>query len=107
MSQIHEATEANFETEVIGSEQPVLVDFTATWCGPCKKLTPIVEEFANDYSGRVKVFKVDVDKAPSVAAKFGVMSVPTLILFQGGAIKDQVVGVLSKRALSDRVDKAL
>jgi thioredoxin 1 len=107
MSQIHEATEANFETDVIGSEQPVLVDFTATWCGPCKKLTPIVEEFANDYSGRVKVFKVDVDKAPSVAAKFGVMSVPTLILFQGGAIKDQVVGVLSKRALSDRVDKAL
>jgi thioredoxin 1 len=84
MSQIHEATEANFETDVIGSEQPVLVDFTATW-----------------------LFKVDVDKAPSVAAKFGVMSVPTLILFQGGAIKDQVVGVLSKRALSDRVDKAL
>jgi len=107
MSQVHEANESNFETEVIGSEQPVLVDFTATWCGPCKKLTPIVEEFAKDYSGRVKVFKVDVDKAPSVAAKFGVMSVPTLILFQGGAIKDQVVGVLSKRALSDRVDKVL
>jgi len=107
MSQVHEANESNFETEVIGSEQPVLVDFTATWCGPCKKLTPIVEEFAKDYSGRVKVVKVDVDKAPTVAAKFGVMSVPTLILFQGGAIKDQVVGVLSKRALSDRVDKVL
>jgi len=107
MSQVHEANESNFETEVIGSEQPVLVDFTATWCGPCKKLTPIVEEFAKDYSGRVKVVKVDVDKAPTVAAKFGVMSVPTLILFQGGAIKDQVVGVVSKRALSDRVDKVL
>ena len=107
MSQVHEANESNFETEVIGSKQPVLVDFTATWCGPCKKLTPIVEEFAKDYSGRVKVFKVDVDKAPTVAAKFGVMSVPTLILFQGGAIKDQVVGVVSKRALSDRVDKVL
>jgi thioredoxin 1 len=107
MSQVHEANESNFETEVIGSEQPVLVDFTAAWCGPCKKLTPIVEEFAKDYSGRVKVVKVDVDKAPTVAAKFGVMSVPTLILFQGGAIKDQVVGVVSKRALSDRVDKVL
>jgi thioredoxin 1 len=107
MSQIHEATDANFETEVIGSDQPVLVDFSAGWCAPCKKLEPIVEELANDYSGRVKVVKVDVDKAPNIAAKFGVMSVPTLILFQGGAIKDQVIGLVSKRALSDRMEKVL
>jgi thioredoxin 1 len=107
MSQIHEATDANFETEVIGSDQPVLVDFSAGWCAPCKKLEPIVEELANDYSGRVKVVKVDLDKAPNIAAKFGVMSVPTLILFQGGAIKDQVIGLVSKRALSDRMEKVL
>ena len=107
MSQIHNATDADFETEVMGSDQPVLVDFSAGWCAPCKKLEPIVEELANDYAGRVKVVKVDVDKAPNIAAKFGVMSVPTLILFQGGAIKDQVIGLVSKRALSDRMDKVL
>jgi len=107
MSQIHNATDADFETEVMGSDQPVLVDFSAGWCAPCKKLEPIVEELANDYAGRVKVVKVDVDKAPNIAAKFGVMSVPTLILFQGGAVKDQVIGLVSKRALSDRMDKVL
>ena len=102
-----EANDANFDQEVIGADHPVLVDFSATWCGPCKKLEPIVAEIAGDYAGRIKVVKVDVDKAPGTAARFGVMSVPTVLLFQGGAVKDQFVGLISKQALADRVDKVL
>ena len=107
MSDVLQATDETFDSEVMQAEQPVLVDFSATWCGPCKKLEPIVKEIAGDYGDRLKVVKVDVDQAPSTAAKFGVMSVPTLLLFQGGAVKDQVVGLVSKQALSDRVDKVL
>ena len=107
MSEVLLATDQTFENEVMQSEQPVLVDFSATWCGPCKRLEPIVAEIAGDYTGRLKVVKVDVDQAPNTAAKFGVMSVPTLLLFQEGAVKDQVVGLVSKQALADRVDKVL
>jgi thioredoxin 1 len=107
MSEVLQATDQTFDAEVMQSEQPVLVDFSATWCGPCKKLEPIVHEIAGEYDGRLKVVKVDVDQAPSTAAKFGVMSVPTLLLFRGGAVKDQVVGLVSKQALADRVDKVL
>jgi thioredoxin 1 len=107
MNQVLEANDANFDSEVMQSDHPVLVDFSAVWCGPCKKIAPIVEELAGDYAGRVKVVKVDVDKSPGTAAKFGVMSVPTLLLFQGGTVKDQVIGVVSKRVLADKVDKVL
>jgi thioredoxin 1 len=107
MSDVIAATDKNFESEVMQSEQPVLVDFSATWCGPCKKLEPVVHELAGDYSGRLKVVKVDVDQAPNTAQKFGVMSVPTVLLIQGGTVKDQVVGLVSKQALADRVDKVL
>lgn len=107
MSQVLEATDSNFDQEVFGSDGPVLVDFSATWCGPCKRLEPIVREIAGDYSGRLKVVKVDVDKAPKVAAKFGVMSVPTVLLIKDGVVKDQMIGIVSKQALSDRVDKVL
>ena len=107
MSHVLDATDQTFDAEVMQSEQPVLVDFSATWCGPCKKLEPIVHEIACDYNGRLKVVKVDVDQAPGTAAKFGVMSVPTVLLFRGGAVKDQVVGLVSKQALADRVDKVL
>ena len=107
MSDVLQATDQTFDAEVMQSEQPVLVDFSATWCGPCKKLEPIVHEIAGDYDGRLKVVKVDVDQAPTTAAKFGVMSVPTLLLFHGGAVKDQVVGLVSKQSLADRVDKVL
>ena len=104
---VHEANDANFEQEVMGADHPVLVDFSATWCGPCKKLEPIVSEIAGDYDGRLKVVKVDVDSNPSTAARFGVMSVPTLLLVSGGAVKDQMIGLVSKQALADRVDKVL
>jgi len=107
MSAIVNATDTNFDAEVLASAGTVLVDFSATWCGPCKKLEPIVHEIAADYGPRLKVVKVDVDHAPGVAAKYGVLSIPTLMIFHGGQVKDQVVGVLSKRALADRVDKAL
>ena len=107
MSTVREANDSNFDSEVIQSDDPVLVDFSATWCGPCKKLEPIVEELAGDYDGRGKVVRVDVDKAPATAAKFGVMSVPTVLLFQGGTVKDQVIGLVPKRVLADKVDKVL
>lgn len=107
MSLVVELNDSNFEAEVLQSDKPVLVDFSASWCGPCKKLEPIVDELADDYEGRIKVGKIDVDKATATAAKFGVMSVPTLILFQGGQVKDQMVGLLSKQALADKVDRVL
>ena len=107
MSQVVEANDTNFEAEVMQSDRPVLVDFSAAWCGPCKKLEPIVSEIAGDYDGRLKVVKVDVDSNPSTAARFGVMSVPTLLLVSGGAVKDQMIGLVSRQALADRVDKVL
>jgi len=107
MSQILEANDSNFDSIVMEADGAVLVDFSATWCGPCKRLEPIVHEIANDYNGRLKVVKVDVDQARTAAAKFGVMSVPTVLLIQKGAVKDQVVGLMSKDALSARIDKIL
>ena len=107
MTHVTEATDQTFDAEVLKAETPVLVDFSATWCGPCRKLEPIVHELAGDYAGRLKVVKVDVDRAPSVAARFGVLSVPTVLIVKDGAVKDQVTGLVSKRALSDRVDKVL
>ena len=107
MSEVHEVDDDNFDTEVVQAKGPVLVDFSATWCGPCKKLEPIVHEIAGDYGDRLKVVKVDVDKAPGTAAKFAVMSVPTLIFFRDGQVRDQVTGVVPKRAIAERVDKVL
>jgi len=107
MSHVTEATDTNFDAEVLKAAMPVLVDFSATWCGPCRKLEPIVHELAGDYVGRLKVVKVDVDRAPAVAARFGVLSVPTVLIVKDGAVRDQVSGLVSKRALADRVDKVL
>ena len=102
-----EFTDANFEAEVLKASMPVLVDFSATWCGPCKKLEPLIQELAGEYENRVKVVKVDVDKAPQIAARFGVMSVPTLLIFRDGTVADQMVGLLPKRTIADKVDKVL
>ena len=107
MSQVVEANDASFDAEVLNADQPVLVDFSATWCGPCKKLEPVVHELAGDYEGRLKVVKVDIDQARAVAAKYGVMSVPMLFLFKDGQVKDQAIGLQSKSSLAERIQKVL
>jgi thioredoxin 1 len=107
MSEIHEADDGNFESVVLKAQGAVLVDFSATWCGPCKKLEPIVHDIASDYDGRLKVVKVDVDRAPQTAMKFGVLSVPTVLLFKDGNVRDQSIGLLSRKALADKVEKVL
>ncbi len=100
-----EINEANFESEVVQSNQPVLVDFWAEWCGPCKMLGPVLEEIALEHNGRVKVAKVNVDTNSQLAERFGVQSVPTLLYFANGEIRDRTVGVLSKPAIVSRLEK--
>ncbi|MEE9263803.1 MAG: thioredoxin [Vicinamibacteria bacterium] len=102
-----ELDDSNFDTEVIQAEEPVLVDFSATWCGPCQQLSPIIDELAEEYSGKVKVGKVDIDKSQDVAGKFGIMSVPTVLFFKGGEKVDQVVGLLPKTQYKTKLDQLL
>jgi thioredoxin 1 len=96
---IHHFTDENFEAEVLKSDVPVLVDFTATWCGPCKALAPIVEKVADELHGKVKVGKLDIDAAPMITRKYGVRSVPTVIVFKGGAKVVQHVGLTTRDKL--------
>ena len=100
-------TDDNFETEVLKSDLPVLVDFWAPWCGPCRMVGPIVEELAESYAGRLKVVKVNVDESPGVAGNFGIRSIPTLALFQGGEAVDGLVGAAPKAKLEELVSKVI
>ncbi len=104
MSDTVKITTANFESEVAQSDVPVLVDFGATWCGPCQALKPIVEELATEYAGKVKIGEVDIDQSSDLAAQFAVMSVPTLLFFRGGEVVDKHTGLLSKNDLKKRID---
>jgi thioredoxin 1 len=106
MGKAIEITDANFE-EIINTDQPVLVDFWAEWCGPCKMIGPIVEELAGDYDGKAIIGKVDVDSNPEVSANFGIRSIPTLLVFKNGEIVDRQVGAVPKSALSQKLDKQL
>ncbi len=99
--------ESNFESEVVNSPVPVLVDFWATWCGPCKMISPIVDQIAEEVAGRARVFKVDVDACPNLATRFGVRSIPTLMFFKNGAIVDTVVGATSKGNILNRLTACL
>lgn len=98
-------TDENFQNEVLNSEKPVLVDFWAEWCGPCRMVAPIVEELAKEYEGSLKVGKVDVDANQKVSMQFGIRSIPTLLVFKGGKVVEQVIGAVPKRALMDKVTK--
>lgn len=96
---ILEVTDANFQGEVLDSDVPVIVDFWAAWCGPCRMVGPIVEEIAKDQAGKVKVAKLNVDENRETATKYGIMSIPTILLFDKGAVAKQVVGAMPKNAL--------
>jgi thioredoxin 1 len=100
-------TDDNFSAEVLNAGLPVLVDFWATWCGPCRMIAPIVQELSSEYEGRAKVGKLDVDEAQKTAAEFGIRSIPTLLIFKGGKVADQVIGAVPKRQIAEKLEAAL
>ena len=102
MGKVIELNDANFD-QIINSDKPVLVDFWAEWCGPCKMIGPVVEELAGDYDGKVVIGKLNVDENPAVTARFGVRSIPTLLVFKGGQIVDKQVGAVPKSVLSQKL----
>ena len=102
-----EITDDTFESEVLQSDTPVLVDFWAEWCAPCKMIAPIVEELANEYDGKIKFAKLDVDSNPKTAMTYGVRGIPTLLIFNAGSPVDQVVGAVPKSTLKARLEEAV
>ncbi len=106
MANLVEISDASFEAEVLKAAEPVLIDFWAPWCGPCKAIAPIVEELAQEYAGRLKVVKMNVDDNPQTPSKYGVRGIPNLIVFKGGQVHDQIVGAVPKAQLVKAIDRA-
>ena len=104
---VNQFNDATFENDVINSSEPVLIDFWAVWCGPCRMVAPVIEELAGDYAGKVKVGKLDVDNNPKSAMNYGVRSIPTILLFKNGEVVDSVVGAVPKQSLAKMLDKHL
>ena len=102
-----EVTDAIFENEVIKSDIPVIVDFWAVWCGPCKMIAPIMEDFAAEYDGKIKVAKLDVDNNPNVAIKYGIRSIPTVLFFKDGKVVEQIIGAYPKSYFEEKLEKLL
>ncbi len=102
-----ELTDSNFEEEVLNSEHPVLVDFWAEWCGPCRMIGPVVDELADEYQGKAKIGKVNVDNNPEVSMKYGIRSIPALLIFKNGEVVDQIVGAVPKPHLTKQLDAQL
>jgi len=106
MSAVH-FTDANFKKEALESDLPVMVDFWAAWCGPCKMIAPYVEEMTKEYAGKMKIGKIDVDSNPKIATQYGVMSIPTIIFLKKGKVMDQLVGAISKLDLKRKIEENL
>ncbi|MEK7210816.1 MAG: thioredoxin [Candidatus Binatota bacterium] len=104
---IVQITDDNFETEVIRSNLPVLIDFWAPWCGPCKSIAPVIEELAREYDGRIKVAKLNVDENPVTPSRYAVRGIPNLLILKGGTVKEQIVGAVPKSRLVDAIERAL
>ena len=102
-----EINDSNFKSEVSDSQIPVLVDFWAPWCGPCKMVAPVLDEISKEYEGKVKVTKLNVDESPNTATEFGIRSIPTLILFKDGKVLEQTIGVQSRENIKQMIDKSL
>ena len=100
-------TDDNFEQEVINSDKPVLIDFWAVWCGPCRMIAPIVEELATEYDGKVKIGKLDVDSNQQTSIKFGVRSIPTILIFKDGQIKETIIGAVPKKNIVDKLETVI
>ena len=106
MANVRELSDSNFQSEVLQSDEPVLVDFWAPWCGPCRMIGPVVEELASENAGTLKVGKINIDESPGVATSYGVSSIPTLMVFKDGEVVDRFVGVQPKNRLQDAIDQA-
>ncbi len=107
MADFPEVTDSTFEKEVLQSDIPVLIDFWAPWCGPCRMVAPVLEELAKDFSGQVKVMKLNVDNNPNTAQKYGIFSIPTILIFKGGQAAAQIVGAMPKKQYADKLNELL